>query len=109
MICKSDNFSLNSRTPKTLVPIIPKDTHIMYAIPSGRYFRASARKTALKIYVMIVITEGRNKLNPFEYFIPIAQTISDMPANNSINHFISVYLSLNNMIIRFLLLTHNQQ
>ena len=52
---------------------------------------AIAKNTALKIYVITVIIEGIISVKPFEYFIAIAQTISKIPANNNINHFI--YLS----------------
>lgn len=82
------NGSLNNSIPKTTVPSVPIPVQIAYAVPSGRLFKAKDRKPKLIIIPIIVNMLGINRVNPEEYFSPIAQSTSKHPAINKKNHSI---------------------
>ena len=87
-VCGSVIASLNNMVPNMVVPRIPKPVHITYAVPSGSFLNASARKTALAIYPIPVMMLGMTFVNPSDIFMNTAQVTSRIPATSKYNHSI---------------------
>lgn len=65
------------------MPTAPIPVHTAYAVPIGKVFKASVKRTKLESPVMTVSNEGINRENPAEDFIPKANAISKIPATTS--------------------------
>ncbi len=80
--------SPKSIIPSIAVPTAPIPVHTAYAVPTGNHFKEYANSPMLIKMQTTVKTLGQNFVNPSEYFIPIAQAVSKIPAIKSINQAI---------------------
>jgi len=72
--------SPNSTIPVMAAPTAPIPVQTAYAVPVGSVFIAHDNSTMLTIIAVMVIMLGVNRLNPWVYFRPTAQTTSNKPA-----------------------------
>lgn len=72
--------SLNRIIPNNTVPIVPIPVQIAYAVPIDKLFKDNDKKQILATNPIIVNMLGSIFVNPWEYFKPIAQHTSKIPA-----------------------------
>lgn len=86
MTWAGDIASLNRNTLKMLVPTMPMPVQMAYAVPSGRFFKASAKNIMLKTKPMMVMAVGPVFEKPSEAFMAVAHVTSDAPARRRNTH-----------------------
>ena len=72
--------------PSTAAPTAPMPVQAAYAVPTGSTRMASARNQKLNDAATRTTSEGHSRVKPSEYFMPITQTISRIPATTSTSH-----------------------
>jgi len=87
--CLRERYRLpEQHGPQDRSPEYPKSRPHSVGSPSGSFLKASARKTALAIYPIPVMTLGMIFVNPSDIFMNTAQVTSRIPATSRNNHSI---------------------